>query len=78
VRGAPRLPRPPARLTACAPPPPPLPPASLPPRQVPAHLALSICVLGASGDLARKKTYPALFALYAKGFLPHDLQVGGG
>jgi len=44
-------------------------------KQVPPQLALSICVLGASGDLARKKTYPALFALYSKGFLPNNLQV---
>lgn len=28
---------------------------------------LSIIVLGASGDLAKKKTYPALFDLYAVG-----------
>jgi hypothetical protein len=31
-------------------------------------LALSIVVLGASGDLAKKKTYPALFALFAQGW----------
>ena len=28
---------------------------------------LSIIVLGASGDLAKKKTYPSLFALYCHG-----------
>jgi hypothetical protein len=28
---------------------------------------LSIIVLGASGDLAKKKTYPALFDLFAVG-----------
>ena len=28
---------------------------------------ISIVVLGASGDLAKKKTYPALFALFSKG-----------
>lgn len=44
---------------------------------VPSKLALSIVVLGASGDLARKKTYPALFALYAKGFAPQHVQVVG-
>lgn len=44
---------------------------------VPSRLALSIVVLGASGDLARKKTYPALFALYAKGFAPANAQVLG-
>ncbi|CAI0456764.1 unnamed protein product [Linum tenue] len=30
---------------------------------------LSIVVLGASGDLAKKKTFPALFNLYRQGFL---------
>ncbi|XP_023543556.1 glucose-6-phosphate 1-dehydrogenase, cytoplasmic isoform [Cucurbita pepo subsp. pepo] len=30
---------------------------------------LSIIVLGASGDLAKKKTFPALFHLFAQGFL---------
>ncbi|KAI3854026.1 hypothetical protein MKX03_035396 [Papaver bracteatum] len=30
---------------------------------------LSIIVLGASGDLAKKKTFPALYNLYRKGFL---------
>ncbi|CAA3023011.1 glucose-6-phosphate 1-dehydrogenase, cytoplasmic isoform [Olea europaea subsp. europaea] len=33
---------------------------------------LSIIVLGASGDLAKKKTFPALFNLYGKGFLQSD------
>ncbi|XP_068502118.1 glucose-6-phosphate 1-dehydrogenase 6, cytoplasmic-like isoform X2 [Phaseolus vulgaris] len=32
--------------------------------------SLSIVVLGASGDLAKKKTFPALFHLYVQGFLP--------
>ena len=31
---------------------------------VPHTLSLSIVVFGASGDLAKKKTYPALFALF--------------
>lgn len=31
---------------------------------------LSICVVGASGDLAKKKVFPSLFALYYKGYLP--------
>lgn len=31
---------------------------------------LSIIVLGASGDLAKKKTYPALFALFSNNLLP--------
>ena len=29
-------------------------------------LLLNVVVLGASGDLAKKKTFPALFALYQK------------
>mmetsp|Transcript_40085 Transcript_40085/g.159431 ORF Transcript_40085/g.159431 Transcript_40085/m.159431 type:complete len:500 (-) Transcript_40085:791-2290(-) len=31
--------------------------------------ALSVVVIGASGDLAKKKTYPSLFSLYTSGFL---------
>lgn len=34
---------------------------------------LTVIVLGASGDLAKKKTFPALFNLYRQGFLPHAL-----
>jgi glucose-6-phosphate 1-dehydrogenase len=37
----------------------------------------SIVVLGASGDLAFKKTYPALFGLYTFGFLPASCQIIG-
>lgn len=36
-----------------------------------------IVVLGASGDLAFKKTYPALFGLYKFGFLPPSCQIVG-
>ncbi|KAJ8325296.1 Glucose-6-phosphate 1-dehydrogenase [Batrachochytrium dendrobatidis] len=36
-----------------------------------------IVVLGASGDLAFKKTYPALFGLFRNGFLPHNFQIVG-
>ncbi|PCH41210.1 glucose-6-phosphate 1-dehydrogenase [Wolfiporia cocos MD-104 SS10] len=36
-----------------------------------------IIVLGASGDLAKKKTYPALFGLYRMGFLPKGVQIVG-
>lgn len=36
--------------------------------------SLSVVVLGASGDLAKKKIFPALFALYYEGLLP---EVGG-
>jgi hypothetical protein len=32
--------------------------------------SLSVVVLGASGDLAKKKIFPALFALYYEGLLP--------
>ncbi|KAH1150240.1 Glucose-6-phosphate 1-dehydrogenase, cytoplasmic isoform [Glycine max] len=39
---------------------------------VPETGSLSIVVLGASGDLAKKKTFPALFHLYLQGFLPPD------
>jgi len=38
---------------------------------------LSIVVVGASGDLARRKIFPALFALYCQGFLPRDFHVFG-
>jgi hypothetical protein len=38
---------------------------------------LTIFVLGASGDLAKKKTYPSLFELYVGGFLPPGLQIVG-
>lgn len=31
---------------------------------------VSITVVGASGDLAKKKIFPALFALYYEGCLP--------
>lgn len=31
---------------------------------------LSITVIGASGDLAKKKIFPALFALYYEDWLP--------
>lgn len=34
-------------------------------------------VLGASGDLAKKKTYPALFGLYRNGFLPENVHIVG-
>jgi glucose-6-phosphate 1-dehydrogenase len=38
---------------------------------------LSIVVVGASGDLARKKTFPALFALFSQGFLPDNTNIFG-
>lgn len=36
-----------------------------------------IIVLGASGDLAKKKTYPALFGLFGAGLLPKDIKIVG-
>ncbi|GIL45938.1 hypothetical protein Vafri_3047 [Volvox africanus] len=41
------------------------------------QLRLSIVVFGASGDLAKKKTYPALYELFKKGFLPRRVQIVG-
>ncbi|KAG6550498.1 hypothetical protein Mapa_007972 [Marchantia paleacea] len=39
---------------------------------------LSVVVLGASGDLAKKKTFPALFNLFKQGFIPTgDVQIIG-
>ena len=38
---------------------------------------LSIIVVGASGDLARKKIFPALFSLYSQGLLPEQVSVFG-
>jgi len=36
-----------------------------------------IIVLGASGDLAKKKTYPALFGLFRQKLLPRDVKIVG-
>ena len=55
------------------------PPAS-PVTRFPSELgcrALSIVVLGASGDLAKKKTFPALFQLFDRGFLPPTTSIVG-
>lgn len=39
---------------------------------------LSVVVLGASGDLAKKKTYPALYDLFRHGYMPkHCLNIIG-
>ncbi|KAJ3360742.1 Glucose-6-phosphate 1-dehydrogenase [Allomyces arbusculus] len=38
---------------------------------------VTVVVLGASGDLAKKKTYPALFALFKHEFLPPTAQIVG-
>eukprot|EP00455_Lapot_gusevi_P031099 TRINITY_DN3359_c0_g1_i2.p1 TRINITY_DN3359_c0_g1~~TRINITY_DN3359_c0_g1_i2.p1 ORF type:complete len:545 (-),score=173.34 TRINITY_DN3359_c0_g1_i2:97-1731(-) len=39
--------------------------------------SFSLVVLGASGDLAKKKTYPALYALYRQGLLPPTVNIVG-
>ncbi|KAI3970320.1 hypothetical protein MKX01_023967 [Papaver californicum] len=45
---------------------------------VPETGCLSIIVLGASGDLAKKKTFPALYNLYRQGFLqPNEVHIFG-
>ncbi|KAG8900902.1 Glucose-6-phosphate 1-dehydrogenase [Tulasnella sp. 403] len=36
-----------------------------------------VIVLGASGDLAKKKTFPAFFGLYKEGYLPKDIHIVG-
>lgn len=41
------------------------------------HAPLSIFVFGASGDLAKKKTYPALFQLFLQGSLPRNTVICG-
>ena len=38
---------------------------------------MSVIVLGASGDLARKKIFPALFALYCQDYLPSGFSIFG-
>ncbi|CAO3703613.1 unnamed protein product [Rhizopus stolonifer] len=39
--------------------------------------SVTIIVLGASGDLAKKKTFPALFGLFCHGYLPKQTQIIG-
>ncbi len=39
--------------------------------------ALAIVVIGASGDLAKKKTFPSILNLYKDGLLPDDTVVWG-
>ncbi len=38
---------------------------------------LKLVVVGASGDLARKKIFPALFSLYSQGLLPNEVEFVG-
>ena len=46
-------------------------------RSSPVPLPSTIVVLGASGDLARKKTYPALFSLFLAGHIRRSARVIG-
>lgn len=39
--------------------------------------AMTVVILGASGDLAKKKTFPALFQLYCNGLLPSHTSIVG-
>ncbi|KAF0697676.1 Aste57867_11647 [Aphanomyces stellatus] len=39
--------------------------------------SLVVFVIGASGDLAKKKTYPSLFELYTHGYLPEHTTICG-
>jgi len=41
------------------------------------HQTLSIVVIGASGDLAKKKTYPSLLNLFEDNLLPEDTVIWG-
>ncbi|KAI8884462.1 glucose-6-phosphate dehydrogenase [Backusella circina FSU 941] len=41
------------------------------------HGSVTIIVLGASGDLAKKKTFPALFRLFKNRFLPDNTRIIG-
>lgn len=47
---------------------------SVTPMDVSRKPSLCIAVIGATGELARRKIFPALFALYYSGFLP-EVQV---
>ena len=38
---------------------------------------LNIVVIGASGDLAKRKIFPALFTLFYQGLLPHNFNIVG-
>uniref|UniRef100_A0A7I4A9I3 Glucose-6-phosphate 1-dehydrogenase n=1 Tax=Physcomitrium patens TaxID=3218 RepID=A0A7I4A9I3_PHYPA len=46
-------------------------------REGSAEATVSITVVGASGDLAKKKIFPALFALYYEGCLPKHFTIYG-
>ncbi|XP_057464520.1 inactive glucose-6-phosphate 1-dehydrogenase 4, chloroplastic-like isoform X2 [Actinidia eriantha] len=59
------------------------PPSSLPqirssyPEPPSSSLSLAIAIIGATGELARGKIFPALFALYYSGFLPENVSFFG-
>ena len=41
--------------------------------KVPKNLCFTVVVLGASGDLAKKKTFPALYLLFSRGYVLQSL-----
>merc|ERR1719464_1267110 len=46
-------------------------------KQILSQKALTIIVFGASGHLAKTKTYPALYDLFCEGVFPDDVQIVG-
>ena len=52
-------------------------PAAEPASKVNMEDSYAIVVVGASGDLAKKKTYPAIFKLFLNGLLPPAFKVWG-
>ncbi|KAJ1417197.1 hypothetical protein SESBI_16891 [Sesbania bispinosa] len=51
--------------------------SSTSPMDVSREPSLCIAVIGATGELARRKIFPALFALYYSGFLPENVGIFG-
>lgn len=49
----------------------------VPPAGTHGHAPLAVTVVGASGDLATRKIFPALFALHARGLLPAETRLFG-
>lgn len=52
-------------------------PSNMPERNSNSAEPLTVVIMGASGDLARMKIIPALYALYSQGYLPRNLRVIG-
>lgn len=52
-------------------------PSATPPHTAPLHLASQFVIFGLTGDLARKKLLPALYALLAAGLLPDSTHIVG-